>query len=92
MDRRRVSVRVSGVVQGVFFRVETRRAAQGLGLHGSVRNLMDGSVEVIAEGDPRDVEQLIAWCRKGPPHARVDRVTVTDEEPRGDTSGFSIAY
>ena len=64
--------RVSGRVQGVFFRVSTREQAQQLGVTGSVRNLPDGRVEVIACGDAERVAALCEWLRQGPAHARVD--------------------
>jgi acylphosphatase len=65
---------VSGRVQGVFFRASTQREAQKLGLTGHAHNLPDGSVEVLACGEPAAVEQLKAWLWQGPPAARVTRV------------------
>jgi acylphosphatase len=76
---------VTGRVQGVFFRLETRRAAERLGVKGWVRNLPDGAVEALLEGDRQAVEALIDWCRQGPPGARVDAVQV---EPRAFESRF----
>ncbi len=84
----RKRVLVSGRVQGVFFRDSARREAQSQGLGGSAKNLHDGRVEVILEGDEEAVERMIEWCRSGPDHADVDAVEVTDEEPSG-TTGFS---
>lgn len=85
--RRRVLV--SGRVQGVFFRDTCRRRAQELGLAGSARNLPDGRVEIVVQGPPPAVEAMIAWCREGPPYARVESVDVAEEEPVGDR-GFSV--
>ncbi len=79
---------VSGRVQGVFYRDSCRQEAERLGLTGSARNLDDGRVEVIAEGDERTVQELIDWCRSGPSHADVDDVEVTETNPTGK-SGFS---
>jgi acylphosphatase len=79
---------VSGRVQGVFFRDSARQEAQRLGISGSARNMPDGTVEVIAEGDGGAVDHLAEWCRSGPSHADVTDVRVTDEEPQG-TTGFS---
>jgi len=79
---------VSGRVQGVFFRDSARQEAQRLGLAGSARNMRDGRVEVIAEGELDAVEQLIEWCRSGPSHADVTDVQVVEEEPRG-AQGFT---
>ncbi len=81
---------VSGRVQGVFYRDSCRQEAERLGLTGSARNLPDGRVEVIAEGDEGTVQELIDWCRSGPSHADVDSVDVSDTDPTGKT-GFSTA-
>jgi acylphosphatase len=83
--RRRIVVR--GRVQGVFFRDTTRRRADSLGVAGWATNLPDGTVEVVAEGEPEAVERLVAFCREGPRRADVERVDVSDQEPEG-LSGF----
>jgi acylphosphatase len=83
---RRVRVRAWGRVQGVFYRATCSRRARELGLAGSVRNVPDGSVEAILEGDDDAVETMIAWCREGPGDARVDGIEVTDEEVTGASS------
>jgi acylphosphatase len=90
-DRARVRVRVSGRVQGVFFRAETRDRAHSLGLDGWVRNAPDGSVEAVFEGDAERVESMVAWCRRGPRGAQVDNVEIAQEEPR-DEQGFSVRF
>ena len=87
----RARVVVSGRVQGVFFRAETRREASLLGLSGFVRNTRDGMVEAVFEGDPAMVERAVKWCRRGPSHAHVDSVKVTWEEPTGEI-GFGVRY
>jgi acylphosphatase len=87
MIRRRVLV--SGLVQGVFFRDTCRRLAARHGVAGWVRNLPDGRVEAVFEGDPGSVEQLIAWARRGPEQARVTAVTV-EEQPVDGLTGFTI--
>jgi acylphosphatase len=79
---------VSGRVQGVFFRDSARQEAERLGISGSARNLPDGRVEIIAEGDEEAVERLIEWCRSGPSYADVTDVEVETDEPKGE-SGFS---
>lgn len=79
-------------MQGVYFRAETRSQARRLGLGGWVRNLPDGSVEAVAEGERGAVEELVRWCRKGPPAARVDDVEVRWEEYEGGFDGFDIRY
>ncbi|MBW3548654.1 MAG: acylphosphatase [Actinobacteria bacterium] len=79
---------VSGEVQGVFFRDRCRREAMAAGLAGWARNLPDGRVEVVAEGEPEAVERLQRWCRQGSSQAEVTSVEALDEEPEG-LSGFS---
>ncbi len=86
--RRRV--RVSGSVQGVFFRATCAREARAHGVEGWVRNAPDGTVEAVFEGEDAAVEAMTAWCRHGPPHARVDAVDVVSEAPEG-LSGFVIS-
>lgn len=90
--QRRVHILVSGLVQGVFFRANTQSVAQQLGIRGYVRNLPDGRVEVVAEGDEEALKKLIDWCHHGPPLARVERVEVRWENPTGEFSGFHIRY
>ena len=87
MIRRRVTVR--GHVQGVFFRDSVRRVAQQRGVSGWVRNRADGAVEAVLEGEPTDVEAVVAFCGKGPRGARVERADTRDEEPEG-LDGFQV--
>jgi acylphosphatase len=87
----RVRVVVEGRVQGVFYRDGCRREAQRLGVRGWVRNRSDGSVEIVAEGQRSTVDELLAWCRLGPPQARVTGLVVTDEIPAAERS-FRIEY
>ena len=82
-------IRVYGKVQGVFFRASARAEANRLGLHGFVRNDEDGSVHAEAEGDRQGLDEFLAWCRKGPPHALVDRVDASAGEVRG-YQGFHV--
>ncbi len=79
MTKRRAHVWITGRVQGVFFRAYTQDAAQRLGVAGWVRNLPDGRVEAVFEGDADKVEKMIAWCHEGSPMGRVDRVEVLEE-------------
>jgi acylphosphatase len=80
---------VSGRVQGVFFRAETRDRARSLGLAGWVRNARDGGVEAAFEGPSEQVQSMLEWCRRGPALAEVDDVSVEWEEPQGER-GFEI--
>jgi acylphosphatase len=92
MRRVRAHLYISGRVQGVFFRYETRRVAKDLGISGWVRNLPDGRVEAIAEGEEGAVEEFIQFCRRGPPAARVTKVEVEYEDPKGEYRDFAIIY
>lgn len=76
---------VHGRVQGVFFRDTTRREAAARSVGGWVRNRPDGAVEAVFEGDRDAVEEMLAFCREGPPNAEVERVDVSEEEPEGLT-------
>src|SRR3954463_10883777 len=79
-------LRIHGRVQGVFYRGWSVATARALGLRGWVRNRRDGSGEMLVQGDPTQVEAMIARCREGPPAARVERVDVTEageEAPAG---------
>ena len=78
---------VSGQVQGVFYRDSCRQEAEEKGISGSARNLSDGRVEVILEGDEDAVGRMIEWCRRGSDMARVDSVEVEEQQPQGE-SGF----
>jgi acylphosphatase len=86
---KRARVVVSGSVQGVFFRTETRDRARSLGVAGWVRNVPDGTVEAVFEGDDEKVDSMVEWCRRGPSGAVVEDVEVEWVEPEGEV-GFSI--
>ena len=78
-------IRVSGHVQGVYFRASARREALRLGLTGFARNDPDGSVVIEVEGDEEAIARFVAWCHEGPPRARIERVQVAAGEPVGYT-------
>lgn len=89
-DHTRARVRISGRVQGVFFRDSTRRKARELGLTGYVTNTPDGDVEAIFEGPTKGVEEMVRWCEQGPPEASVENVDVDYEPAQGDLTGFEV--
>ena len=89
-DLERAHVRVSGQVQGVFFRDSTRRKAEELGLAGWVKNLPDGKVEAVFEGPSQSVREMIRWCEEGPRHASVENVDTDFENTGGDLEGFEV--
>ena len=84
-----IRIIVSGRVQGVFFRQSTRELAMALQIKGWVRNLADGTVEIMATGDEKKLEQLIRWCHQGPPRAVVNNVLVSDA-PLENFTSFEI--
>ena len=90
-DHVRAHALISGRVQGVAYRIETRWAAERVGVCGWVRNLPDGRVEAVFEGSKTAVEQLLEWCRHGPAPARVEKVDVRWEECTGAFTRFDIA-
>jgi acylphosphatase len=86
----RLDLVVTGLVQGVFYRHSALAEAQRLGLRGFVRNLPDGGVEAVAEGPRSALDAFEAWCRRGPPHARVDDVTVRRGPSRDEFRTFQV--
>jgi acylphosphatase len=80
------------MVQGVFFRYHTQELARRLGVGGWVRNTREGRVEAVFEGERELVEEMIKFCRKGPPSARVTNVEVEWEKPKGEFSDFKIRW
>jgi acylphosphatase len=85
-------VTIYGIVQGVWFRATTREQAQRLGVSGWVRNTPEGAVEAHMQGDDGAVDALLAWCRQGPPGARVKQVAADAVEPDENIQGFRILY
>jgi acylphosphatase len=90
MAAARVELRIVGRVQGVFYRASARAQARALRLTGYARNLYDGAVEIVAEGDEESLERFVTWCRIGPSAARVRRVEVTHAAATGEFAGFDV--
>jgi len=91
-NKARARVIISGRVQGVFFRMETKRAAGDIGVSGWVKNQLDGTVEAVFEGGRDRVDAIVEWCRQGPPNAVVTDVNVSWEDYSGEFEGFEIDY
>ena len=91
MDKR-AQIIITGRVQGVFFRDYTRKNTIKLGLNGWVKNLADGNVEAVVEGEEDRIEKLIELLKKGPPAARVKGVYVTWQKPENEFNDFSIRW
>jgi acylphosphatase len=90
-DSSRVRIRmvIRGRVQGVFFRASAAEEACALGVSGFAWNRADGAVEIVAEGDRRELERLLEWAQMGPPRARVDEVQTEWSAATGEFSGFA---
>jgi acylphosphatase len=86
----RLSLRIRGRVQGVFYRAETQATATRLRLSGWVRNCEDGSVELVAEGSRAQLDALLDWCRTGPPRARVDALEPSWGAATGEFDDFVV--
>ena len=93
MERKvRIHIYVSGFVQGVMFRVNIRRKALELDVKGWTRNLEDGRIEALVEGNKNSVKKLVEWCRTGPPGAQVTSVEVRTEECKNDFNDFKVIW
>ena len=87
-----VRLRITGRVQGVYYRASTVQQAQILGLSGWVMNCPDGAVEALAEGSKAKLEEFIAWCHQGPRGARVAQVDVSWQNAQNTLRGFTIRH
>ena len=87
---KRLILNISGLVQGVFFRMETAGKAEKMGLRGWVKNMPDGTVRVVAEGDAKMLETFKKWCRKGPEFAKVEKLEENWERATGEFKNFEI--
>jgi acylphosphatase len=85
-----IHVIILGRVQGVWYRASTKQKAEELGLTGWVKNTFDGNVEAVFEGEELTVNEMIAWCRVGPPLAQVDHVKIIQKRVGGKFTGFTI--
>ncbi len=92
MSQVRASVRIQGKVQGVNYRYNTLQAARRHNVTGWVKNLSDGDVQAVFEGEEDQVRRLIDWCREGSPAAHVENIDVDWQESAGEFSAFDIAH
>lgn len=90
--KKRIHITVSGRVQGVFFRASARETAVKLGLLGWVRNLSDGRVEAVFEGEEGPLFSILEWCRQGPPGSLPDGIDFRWEEFQGEFQDVRILY
>jgi len=89
---KRARITVKGRVQGIFFRSSTKRIAAKLGLKGYVKNLPDGNVEVVAEGNEEKIKKLIEFCKTGPSLSKVEDADIKFEKPTKEFGGFEVRY
>ena len=92
MSQKCVHVFVTGRVQGVFLRQATKVIAIKNNVTGWVRNLDDGRVEILIEGDDKCVDAVTEWCNCGPANSRVDNIEANDEEHSGKFESFEVRY
>ena len=85
---KRIIIKVYGSVQGVFFRYTTRKVARKLGLTGYVKNLVNGSVYIEAEGSESDLKKLLEFAKKGPKYAKVENIELEYKEAQNRYKGF----
>lgn len=92
MSKQRVHLFIKGKVQGVFFRQALKVMAKKKNVFGCVKNLKDGRVEAILEGEDVNVSSLVEWCHAGPANARVEDVEIRNEKYKGEFSKFEVLY
>ena len=92
MTLKQIHIFVTGRVQGVFFRQSTRVIAIKNNVNGFVRNLDDGRVEIIAQGEEQNINKLIDWCRTGPANSRVDEFELKEESITEEFENFEVKY
>ncbi len=85
-------VEITGTVQGVFYRANAQDKAKELNLAGYVKNLSDGSVEALVQGEKAGIEAFIEWCKQGPPSADVENVEVEWQDTTKTYNSFEITY
>lgn len=88
--QKQIVLKIHGKVQGVFFRATSQIEARELNLFGSVRNEMDGTIKIIAEGEDKDLKKFIEWCKYGPDHAEVEKVDVEWMESTNKFIDFKV--
>ena len=92
MVQKRIHIFVTGRVQGVFFRQSTRVVAIKNNVNGWVCNLDDGRVEIVAEGETQNINNLVDWCKTGPANSRVDEFELSEEGFTGEFENFEVRY
>ena len=92
MIQKRIHIFITGRVQGVFFRQSTRVMAIKNNVNGWIRNLDDGRVEIVAEGETQNIDNLVTWCKTGPANSRVDEFELLDEDSTSEFENFDVIY
>ena len=92
MVLKQIHIFVTGRVQGVFFRQSTKVIAIKNNVNGWVRNLDDGRVEIVAEGEESNINSFTDWCKTGPANSRVDEFELSEENSTGEFKNFEVRY
>lgn len=92
MVQKQIHIFVTGRVQGVFFRQSTKVMAIKNNVKGWVRNLDDGRVEIVAQGETQDIDNLAHWCKTGPANSRVDEFELSEENISDEFETFEVRY
>ncbi|HKZ45250.1 MAG TPA: acylphosphatase [archaeon] len=92
MGKVRIHVFASGIVQGINFRYYAKMSADKLGVKGWIRNLPDRRVEVVSEGNEKDVNEFVEFLKKGPERAKVLNLEIKKEEYKGEFNSFEIIH
>ena len=92
MIQKRIHIFITGRVQGVFFRQSTRVMAIKNNVNGWIRNLDDGRVEIVAEGETQNIDNLVTWCKTGSANSRVDEFELLNEDSTGEFENFDVIY
>lgn len=88
----RIHITIKGLVQGIFFRASTKEKAQQLGITGWVRNLNSDKVEIVAEGEKKNLEELIEWCKTGSSLVKIEEIKVEWQSYQAEFENFEIRY
>ena len=89
---KRIHIYISGIVQGVYLRHNTMIKAKELGLNGWARNLMDGSVEIVCEGESSSLDNMVEWCKIGPRGSSIENIDIQWEDFKNEFNSFKIIY
>jgi len=91
-NKNQIHLFITGQVQGVFFRSQAKQKARSLGITGWIKNLPNGQIEAVAQGDQNKIKQFIDWCEQGPQLAQVEKVEIKTEQYQSEYQDFEVRY